>query len=81
MVCTHGLNVGKKATTLYNEADSYVIFPKGNSPHSFKYFLELRTSMNLQTIEKVLNSNSRWTYINKKRPTSYVVEQHRLYFY
>lgn len=80
IIVSHTLCGGQKTKTFFTECDAFCLFGRsGISPYHLKYCLKNYTSMNEHQITKIMDTNSRWTYIHKS--PKYVIEENKLWLY
>jgi hypothetical protein len=71
----HQLMNYKSTRTSHNEASAVTFFPKGSGSYFIKEYLKKYAGFPKQTIEKLMNINSRWVTINQTYPP-YIIHEH-----
>ena len=66
-----------KTKTLLNEANAFVIYPKGSSKMSLDRLLKNYIGLNQKTIDKICAMKSRWVYIYRNYP-QFIVNEHQI---
>jgi hypothetical protein len=80
IIVSHSINAGQKTKLIYSEVDAFVYYPSGLSPSNLKYNLLNYTKLDQRQISKIIDSNSRWVFIHKNKPT-YIIEETRLWLF
>ena len=79
LIAVHSANKGKESKIMLQEMNGCVIFNNGVTKHSKNYLLEKYLGFDSRLINKIINTRSRWTFINKIVPM-YIVNDNSLYF-